>query len=252
MRCAPVPSSSPKTRRCSTGRRRLEANIAFFVRDRANGPVSRPFLAIRTMSRDASTASSCAGFKTARRAHAAHRSHRHRDMYVGAWVKALNDASADHEFHVGPHRMVVGPHQDEFQGFNRDGSNGMPYVTHLRIALSYSRSCRFGNGMNDSSRRQASGGVTLHTRLVKHRRSGYFAAVGIFRLAIRIELRPGPSTIRQLTYRLSSYRISPYGSAARNPRSTVCCDCVSCATCARSTATKIGINARRRAAILPP
>jgi hypothetical protein len=27
--------------------------------------------------------------------------------------------------------MVVGPHQDEFQGFNRDGSNGMPYVTHL-------------------------------------------------------------------------------------------------------------------------
>jgi hypothetical protein len=42
-------------------------------------------------------------------------------MYVGAWVKG---ASADHEFHVGPH-------QDEFQGFNRDASNGMPYVTHL-------------------------------------------------------------------------------------------------------------------------
>ena len=35
------------------------------------------------------------------------------------------------EFHVGPHMMVVSPHQDDFQGFNRDGSNGMPYVTHL-------------------------------------------------------------------------------------------------------------------------
>jgi hypothetical protein len=25
----------------------------------------------------------------------------------------------------------VGPHQEEFQGLNGDGSNGMPYVTHL-------------------------------------------------------------------------------------------------------------------------
>jgi hypothetical protein len=52
-------------------------------------------------------------------------------MYVGAWVKAANGASADHEFHVGPHLMVVGTHPDELQGFNRDASNGMPYVTHL-------------------------------------------------------------------------------------------------------------------------
>jgi hypothetical protein len=52
-------------------------------------------------------------------------------MYAGAWVKAMKDGSADPEFHVGPHLMVIGPHQDEFQGFNRDGSNGMPYVTHL-------------------------------------------------------------------------------------------------------------------------
>ena len=47
-------------------------------------------------------------------------------MYGGAWVK-----SARGEFHVGPHLMIVGPHQDEFQGFNRDASNGMPYATHL-------------------------------------------------------------------------------------------------------------------------
>ena len=55
-------------------------------------------------------------------------------MYAGAWVKG---ASADHEFHVGPHLMVVSPHEDELQRFNRDGSNGMPYVTHLpnRIEL---------------------------------------------------------------------------------------------------------------------
>jgi hypothetical protein len=51
-------------------------------------------------------------------------------MYVGAW-KAAKDGSSGHEFHVGPHLMVVGPHQDEFQGFNRDATNGMPYVTHL-------------------------------------------------------------------------------------------------------------------------
>ena len=45
-------------------------------------------------------------------------------MYMGAWAKG---ASADHEFHVGPHLMVVGPRQEEFQGFNRDASNGMLY-----------------------------------------------------------------------------------------------------------------------------
>lgn len=52
-------------------------------------------------------------------------------MYAGAWVKTVKGAPADHEFHVGPRLMVVGPHQDEFRGFNRDGSSGMPYVTHL-------------------------------------------------------------------------------------------------------------------------
>jgi hypothetical protein len=51
-------------------------------------------------------------------------------MYVGAWVKAAKGSSGQ-EFHVGPHLMIVSPHQDDFQGFNRDGSNGMPYVTHL-------------------------------------------------------------------------------------------------------------------------
>jgi hypothetical protein len=35
------------------------------------------------------------------------------------------------EARVGPHLMLVSPHQDDFQGLNRDGSNGMPYVTHL-------------------------------------------------------------------------------------------------------------------------
>jgi hypothetical protein len=50
-------------------------------------------------------------------------------MYLGAW-KPAKDGSA-HEFHVGPHVMIIGPHQDDFEGFNRDATNGMPYVTHL-------------------------------------------------------------------------------------------------------------------------
>ena len=51
-------------------------------------------------------------------------------MYLGAW-KSAKDGSSGHDFHVGPHLMIVGPHEDEFQGFNRDATNGMPYVTHL-------------------------------------------------------------------------------------------------------------------------
>jgi hypothetical protein len=49
-------------------------------------------------------------------------------MYMGAWAKS---GKGGEEFHVGPHLMIVSPHQDEFQGLNRDPSNGMPYVTHL-------------------------------------------------------------------------------------------------------------------------
>jgi hypothetical protein len=50
-------------------------------------------------------------------------------MYLGLWKFAKNSSS--HDFHVGPHLMIVGPHEEEFQGFNRDATNGMPYVTHL-------------------------------------------------------------------------------------------------------------------------
>jgi hypothetical protein len=51
-------------------------------------------------------------------------------MYLGLWKFAKNGSSG-HDFHVGPHVMIVGPHEDDFQGFNRDPSNGMPYGTHL-------------------------------------------------------------------------------------------------------------------------
>jgi hypothetical protein len=51
-------------------------------------------------------------------------------MYVGMW-KSAKDGPSGHAFHVGPHLMLIGPHQDEFQGFNRDFTNGMPYVTHV-------------------------------------------------------------------------------------------------------------------------
>jgi hypothetical protein len=55
-------------------------------------------------------------------------------MYVGAWVpnKSRNGAGGN-EFHVGPHIMIVSPHenQKELQSISHDGSTGMPYVAHL-------------------------------------------------------------------------------------------------------------------------
>ena len=55
-------------------------------------------------------------------------------MYIGAWVpnKSRSSSSGD-EFHVGPHIMIVSPHenQKELQSISHDGSTGMPYVAHL-------------------------------------------------------------------------------------------------------------------------
>jgi hypothetical protein len=54
-------------------------------------------------------------------------------MYVGAWVPNKSRNGSDDEFHVGPHIMIVSPHenQKELQAISRDGSNGLPYVAHL-------------------------------------------------------------------------------------------------------------------------
>ena len=53
-------------------------------------------------------------------------------MYKGAWVHKPGEPEAtSKEFHVGPHIMIVSPHQDELQAYNKDGTLGMPYVTHL-------------------------------------------------------------------------------------------------------------------------
>jgi hypothetical protein len=57
-------------------------------------------------------------------------------MYAGAWVPNKSGIKADSksdEFHVGPHIMIVSPHQyqDELRPLSHDGSNGMPYVAHL-------------------------------------------------------------------------------------------------------------------------
>jgi hypothetical protein len=49
-------------------------------------------------------------------------------MYLGAWQLAKGSS---HEAHVGPHLMIVSPHQDELQELNPDPSTGMPYVAHL-------------------------------------------------------------------------------------------------------------------------
>jgi hypothetical protein len=56
-------------------------------------------------------------------------------MYVGAWVPNVGGKanSPDSEFHVGPHIMIVSPHenQKELEPVSHDGSDGMPYVAHL-------------------------------------------------------------------------------------------------------------------------
>jgi len=53
-------------------------------------------------------------------------------MYAGAWVHKPGEPDSRNGFHVGPHIMIVSPHQDELQAYNRDGTTGMPYVTHLK------------------------------------------------------------------------------------------------------------------------
>jgi hypothetical protein len=53
-------------------------------------------------------------------------------MYVGAFVPNESKAvTSNADFHVGPHIMIISPHQDEVQAFTRDGSTGQPYVAHL-------------------------------------------------------------------------------------------------------------------------
>jgi len=54
-------------------------------------------------------------------------------MYVGAWVPNKRGNGSGKDFHVGPHIMIVSPHeyQKELQQISHDGSNGLPYVAHL-------------------------------------------------------------------------------------------------------------------------
>jgi hypothetical protein len=53
--------------------------------------------------------------------------------YSGAWVsdKQGNSHAADHTYHVGPHVMIITPHNEDLEKFSHDGSNGQPYVAHL-------------------------------------------------------------------------------------------------------------------------
>jgi hypothetical protein len=52
-------------------------------------------------------------------------------MYVGAFVPNVSKDGPNPDYHVGPHIMIISPHQDEVQAFTRDGSTGQPYVAHL-------------------------------------------------------------------------------------------------------------------------
>jgi hypothetical protein len=54
-------------------------------------------------------------------------------MLSGAWVPDLHGTSpsADHTYHVGPHAMIITPHNEDLARFNRDGSTGQIYISHL-------------------------------------------------------------------------------------------------------------------------
>jgi hypothetical protein len=54
-------------------------------------------------------------------------------MFSGAWVPDLHgtSSSADHTYHVGPHAMIITPHNEDLAKFNRDGSTGQIYISHL-------------------------------------------------------------------------------------------------------------------------
>jgi hypothetical protein len=54
-------------------------------------------------------------------------------MFSGAWVPDLHGTSPspDHTYHVGPHAMIITPHNEDLAKFNRDGSTGQIYVSHL-------------------------------------------------------------------------------------------------------------------------
>ena len=54
-------------------------------------------------------------------------------MFSGAWVPDLHESShsPDHTYHVGPHVMIITPHNEDLAKFSRDGSTGQIYVSHL-------------------------------------------------------------------------------------------------------------------------
>jgi hypothetical protein len=54
-------------------------------------------------------------------------------MFSGAWVPDLHGTShsSDRTYHVGPHVMIITPHNEDLEKFNRDGSTGQIYVSHL-------------------------------------------------------------------------------------------------------------------------
>lgn len=53
-------------------------------------------------------------------------------MYGGKWVPNTSQAMGHgHEFHVGPHIMIIELDQQMMRALNQDGSNGEPYANHL-------------------------------------------------------------------------------------------------------------------------
>ena len=53
-------------------------------------------------------------------------------MSKGVFVRKPGETNQSKpEFRLGPHIMMLSPNQDELHAYNRDGTMGVPYVTHL-------------------------------------------------------------------------------------------------------------------------
>ena len=124
-------------------------NTAFSAKARANGPVFRPFPGIH----DEPGCFDRVFFQWMKDGVAGRTPHIDRIgiayMCVGAWVKPAKDSSGQ-EFHVGPHLMVVSPHQDDFGARIVTDQMACPTWRICQAARSYIWLCQFASGTNSN------------------------------------------------------------------------------------------------------
>jgi hypothetical protein len=69
-------------------------------------------------------------------------------MFAGAWVPDMHGTSqsADYTYHVGPHVMIITPHNEDLAKFNRDGSTGPSRSEGRFMYLEFSSSNSHSSG----------------------------------------------------------------------------------------------------------